>query len=112
MKYSSSIFFPAEWTSQSAVMLTWPHRETDWKHNLDEIIPCFVTIAKEIIKQEKLIIVCRTIKEVKQALGETDYSRIIFQKIRSNDTWARDHGPISVFSNNIPNLLYFTFNGW
>ena len=112
MEHSSSIFFPAEWSSQSAVMLTWPHRDTDWKHNLDEVIPCFVTIAKEIIKREKLIIVCRTIKEVKQALGETDYSRIIFRKIRSNDTWARDHGPISIFSNNIPNLLDFTFNGW
>jgi len=107
-----SIHFPAEWASQSAVMLTWPHSGTDWKLNLDEVIPCFVSIAKEIIKREKLIIVCRSVEEVKQALGETDYSRIIFRKIPSNDTWARDHGPLSIFVNDIPYLLDFTFNGW
>lgn len=109
---SISIYFPAEWTSQSAVLLTWPHRDTDWKHNLDEVIPCFAAIAKEIIQQETLIIVCQSIEDVKRALGETDYTRIIFREIRTNDTWARDHGPLSIFVNDIPYLLDFTFNGW
>ena len=107
-----SIHFPAEWTSQSAVLMTFPHSDTDWKHNIDEVISCFVAIAKEIIKQEKLIIVCKSIKEVRQAMGDTDYARIIFREICSNDTWARDHGPVSIFVNNIPCLLDFTFNGW
>jgi len=109
---SFSTHFPAEWTSQSAVLLTWPHRDTDWKNNLHEVIPCFVSIAKEITKREKLIIVCRSVEEVKHDLGDTDCSRIIFREIRSNDTWARDHGPLSIFVNNIPCLLDFTFNGW
>ena len=30
----------------------------------------------------------------------------------SNDTWARDHGPITVLDNNNPRLLDFIFNGW
>ena len=107
-----SINFPAEWSSQSAVMLTWPHSGTDWKYILDEVIPCFVSIAKEIIKHEKLIIVCRSIEEVKQFFEDADYSQIIFREILSNDTWARDHGPVSIFVNNIPYLLDFTFNGW
>ena len=107
-----SIHFPAEWTSQSAVLLTWPHADTDWKYDMDEVIPCFVSIAKEIIKREKLIIVCRSADEVKQTLGNIDYTRIIFREISSNDTWARDHGPLSVFINDVPHLLDFTFNGW
>ena len=107
-----NIIFPAEWSPQSAVLMTWPHSDTDWKYNLEEVIPCFVSIAKEIIKREKLIIVCRSIEEVKQSLGDTDFSRIIFREINSNDTWARDHGPISIFVNNVPHLLDFTFNGW
>jgi len=107
-----SIHFPAEWDSQSAVMLTWPHSATDWKHNLDEVIPCFVSIAKEIIKREKLIVVCQSQEEVKLLLGDVDYTRVIFKEICSNDTWARDHGPVSVFMNDIPHLLDFTFNGW
>jgi len=107
-----SIHFPAEWDSQSAVLMTLPHSGTDWKDNLDEVTPCFVSIAKEIIKREKLIIVCRSIAEVKQALGKADYERIIFREIPSNDTWARDHGPLSIFVNGVPYLLDFTFNGW
>jgi len=107
-----SAHFPAEWASQSAILLTWPHAETDWKRNLDEVITCFLSCAKEIIKREKLIIVCRSTDEVKHALGESDYSRVIFREIRSNDTWARDHGPLSIFVNDVPYLLDFTFNGW
>jgi len=107
-----SIRFPAEWAEQAAVLLTWPHCDTDWKPYLSEALSCFVSIAKEILKREKLIIVCQSIGEVKQALEKADYSRIIFREIRSNDTWARDHGPLSIFVNDAPYLLDFTFNGW
>jgi len=109
---SNLIHYPPEWTSQSAVLLTWPHSDTDWKQNLEEVIPCFVSIAKEIIKREKLILVCQSIEEVKQTLGNLDFEKVIFREISSNDTWARDHGPISIFVNNTPYLLDFTFNGW
>lgn len=111
-KNSLHITFPAEWHRQSAVMLTWPHADTDWNPILDEVIPCFVQIAKEIIKREKLLIVAPCIEEVKKDLGEVDYSRIIFAPINSNDTWARDHGPLSIFVNGVPYVLDFTFNGW
>ena len=107
-----SIHFPAEWSPQSAVLMTFPHSGTDWKDNLDEVIPCFVSIAKEIMKRENLIIVCRSIEETRQALGDVDFSRVLFREIHSNDTWARDHGPISIFVNDVPYLLDFTFNGW
>ncbi|MDL2222906.1 agmatine deiminase family protein [Bacteroidales bacterium OttesenSCG-928-M11] len=107
-----NIMFPAEWYNQSAVMLTWPHEDTDWYPILDEVIPCFVSIAKEIIKREKLLIVTPDINQVKQDLGNIDYSNIIFCSLNTNDTWARDHGPISVFVNEVPYILDFTFNGW
>ena len=107
-----SIHFPPEWAPQSAVMLTWPHAGTDWKNSLDEVIPCFAFLAKEIVKREKLLIVCPNTEEVKQALGETDYSRIVFREISANDTWARDHGPLSIRVNDVPYVLDFTFNGW
>ena len=42
---------PAEWYPQSAVQLTWPHEGTDWAPILDEVVPCFVEIAKEVIKR-------------------------------------------------------------
>ncbi|MDH6359252.1 agmatine deiminase family protein [Parabacteroides sp. PF5-9] len=107
-----TIFFPPEWYPQSAVQLTWPHEETDWQTLLDEVIPCFVAIAKEIIKREKLLIVCRSEKEVREQLGEVNYEQILFRELESNDTWARDHGAVSVFENGEPVVYDFVFNGW
>ncbi|GHT23611.1 hypothetical protein AGMMS4957_15410 [Bacteroidia bacterium] len=112
MNEKINIRFPAEWEPQSAVMLTWPHEGTDWSPILDEVVPCFVAIATEILKREKLIIVCRSIDAVKAQLGAVDYSKITFREIPSNDTWARDHAPITTFSKRKAHLLDFGFNGW
>jgi agmatine/peptidylarginine deiminase len=71
-----------------------------------------VSIAREIAQRECLVIVSPFIDEVKQALGKIDVSRIIFREIPTNDTWARDHGPIALFVNDKPYILDFTFNGW
>jgi agmatine/peptidylarginine deiminase len=106
------MYLPAEWAPQSAVMLTWPHAKTDWEPILDEVVPCFVSIAKEILKREKLLIVCGSIDDVKAALGEVDYSKILFKEILSNDSWARDHAPISVVVDGTSYILDFGFNGW
>lgn len=72
-----NVILPAEWYPQSAVQLTWPHENTDWAPILDEVIPCFVAIAKEVIKREKLLIVCPDETAVREQLGEVDYDRII-----------------------------------
>lgn len=109
---SPQIIFPAEWAQQSAVQLTWPHKNTDWRDILDEVIPCFVNIAREISIRQKLIIACHNIKEVKIQLGDLNLDNIIFREMETNDTWARDHGAISVLVNGKPTILDFTFNGW
>jgi agmatine/peptidylarginine deiminase len=108
----SEIVFPAEWYPQSAVQLTWPDRYTDWYFILDEVIPCYVAIAKEIVKREKLVIVCENEQAVRSQLGDVDYSRIIFCEAMVNDTWARDHGGISVIEDGLPLVYDFVFNGW
>ena len=110
--YMNKLTFPAEWHPQSAVQLTWPHQGTDWATVLDEVVPCFVTIAKEIMKHETLLVVCQDKDEVRWQLGNVDESRIIFREIPSNDTWARDHGGITVFDDGIPKVYDFVFNGW
>jgi len=112
MTNDNAIIFPAEWYPQSGVMLTWPHENTDWRNILDEVIPCYVNIAKEIVKREKLLIVCKNIEDVKKALGDIDYKQIIFHEMETNDTWARDHAPISIFAYGHPFICDFTFNGW
>ncbi|MBQ8988744.1 MAG: agmatine deiminase family protein [Prevotella sp.] len=82
---------PAEWESQWGVQLTWPHARTDWVPMLDEITATYEEMAREIRKREELLIV-----------GEP-----------SNDTWARDHGFITLVNDQGGvRLLDFCFNGW
>ena len=82
---------PAEWEPQWGVQLTWPHANTDWAPMLDEIIATYREMAREIEKREELLVV-----------GEP-----------SNDTWARDHGFITLVDDQgHARLLDFCFNGW
>ena len=106
------ILFPAEWVPQSAVQLTWPHKDTDWSPILEEAIVSFVAIAKEITKREKLLIVCANEAEVRSQLAGINCQSVIFREVISNDSWARDHGGITVFINGKPVIYDFVFNGW
>lgn len=114
MIQKTKIQLPAEWQTQSGVMLTWPHEETDWKDNLEEITDCYVNVAREILKREKLLIVCREKKKVEKALGlkKEEKEKVIFRELPSNDTWSRDIGPISILVDGKPYLYDFGFNGW
>lgn len=111
---------PAEWERQSGVQLTWPHCDTEW-YELDKVLECYTDIAYNILKYEPLMVVCRDIAEAKSDIGriaglkglQMDLDRICFYQAPLNDTWARDHGGISVFGDNGEKYLYdFVFNGW
>ena len=106
------IILPPEWDKQRFVQLTWPHADSDWAYMLDEVNTCFVNIAREISKREDLLIVCQSERETRELLRETNTARIRFIELPSNDTWARDHGGITIIENGKRKVLDFTFNGW
>lgn len=106
------VVFPAEWYPQSGVLITWPHADTDWFDILEEVTQCYVTFSKEILKRQKLIVVCPEEDEVVKHFTKEEQKNLIISEQKSNDTWSRDHGAISVFVNGIPTLLDFGFNGW
>ena len=37
-----------EWAEQDAVMLTWPHLDTDWSDILDKVEPVYVALCQQI----------------------------------------------------------------
>lgn len=105
--------FPPEWAPQSGVQLTWPHTETDWAYMLPEVEACFINIARAIACRELLLIVSPDIEEVRKKLpADINMDNIRFFSCETNDTWARDHGAITLWEDNTPTLLDFTFNGW
>lgn len=110
---TSAILFPAEWYPQSGIQLTWPHEETDWAYMLDEVTTCYIELAREIARRERLLIVTPHPKQVKQLLqGVVDLEAVTFAQCPTNDTWARDHGGITLFCNGTPAIYDFKFNGW
>ncbi len=106
-----------EWEPQSGVMVTWPHDRTDWRDDLAQVDACFALIAREVTRRETLVAVCRDQPHVElvQALVAAaggDPQRLACWIAPSNDTWARDHGPIAVRRDGALRLLDFRFNGW
>jgi agmatine/peptidylarginine deiminase len=112
---------PAEWEPQSFVQLTWPHAETDWHDILDEVYACYLDIARQIVRFEDLLIVTPHPYAVAKQLREAEIDpeayghRIVYHRCPTNDTWARDHGFLTLLSADAPArplLCDFCFNGW
>ena len=104
-------YLPAEWMEQSGVQLTWPDEQTDWVSNLEDVIPVYEKIAKEVLDREKLLLVCRDKHKLPSFL-KVNNENLIVREMPLNDTWARDHGAISTVVEGKPVLLNFRFNGW
>ena len=118
---------PAEWEPQAFVQLTWPHADTDWQPMLDEITETYVQMADAITAREPLLIVHPQPDTVKALLAERlpkeQAERINYFQCETNDTWARDHGFISLVKRREERgkrrvergkicVLDFCFNGW
>jgi len=103
---------PAEWEPQSAIQLTFPHANTDWGPMLDQVLPCFVEIAETISRFQPVLIVCQDPEALRPLLKNAQAEHLYFASADSNDTWARDHGGISVEQEDQILILDFVFNGW
>ena len=114
---------PAEWERQSGIMLTWPHAETDWKPYLRQITDTYLELADIITRYEHLLVATPILESTRSMLAKRlsadQMNRVHLFEIDSNDTWARDHGPITLVCKSqnsgymMPfTLLDFKFNGW
>lgn len=112
----SRITLPAEWFPQSGVQLTWPHEDTDWKPILKEVTKTYLSMAYEIASREKLILVTPDTESLKNLIAshlpQKIQNNIFYLQCPTNDTWARDHGFITLVSEQGCHLLDFKFNGW
>ena len=107
---------PAEWAPQSAIQLTWPHSGTDWAPMLPEVTECYLKMAFEMASRQPLLIVTPEPENLQQLLEQrlpaNVLENICIVKAETDDTWARDHGFITVEDTDGWHLLDFRFNGW
>lgn len=107
---------PAEWEPQDAVMLTWPHKNTAWNWILEDVTELYEALATVIVDYADVIIAAPSavIDDVRirlEAMG-APMEYIHIYPCESDDTWARDHGPLTVETVDGFKLLDFQFNGW
>jgi len=109
---------PAEWEPQAAVMLTWPHDDTDWAPELPLVEAVYRRIAACVAGQEALLVVCRDPAHRDRVRAQLAAAGVMpaaatLAIAPSNDSWARDHGPITVLDGAGNRLVVdFRFNGW
>jgi agmatine/peptidylarginine deiminase len=129
--------FPAEWEAQDAVVIAWPHAETDWAPWLISVEQSYVELARAILQRAKLVLLVADRDLEQRALRLIDRShdletgRILVTRFDYDDTWLRDSGPISLVNDQAvgagsnqtgsssaergsPNMTWldFRFTGW
>lgn len=105
---------PAEWENYDAVLMAWPHRETDWAYMLDSVQDTVVRIISELIDEGlKVILAAPCVEEVSEVLERFPKDHLFVVEVPTNDTWARDFGVITCKDNAEKYVAVdFAFNGW
>lgn len=114
--------FPAEWEPQSAVLIAWPHADTDWGPRLADVEETYIALVAAIVRfQDAVICVAdddlQTYAEARLRSARVDMDRVRFVTVDYDDTWLRDSGPITLrreagHSGAAFRLLDFRFTGW
>lgn len=108
-----SLRLPAEWEPQQAVLISWPHADTDWAYMLDDVQQCYSEMARAIARYARLIVVAPDTAIPRSCLSDIDESRVAYLDVPTNDTWTRDYGAITTIGpDGLPVYNDFCFNGW
>ncbi len=112
--------FPAEWETQDAVLLAWPHLGTDWASRLAAVEMTYQRLIAEISARQR-VVVCvpdAAVQRRAQAVianSAARRDRIAWVTVAYDDTWLRDSGPITLVPDQRSGrceLLDFRFTGW
>ncbi len=105
-----------EWAQQQAVMLAWPHQDTDWAPWLGAIQQDYLALIEAICTEVTPLVLCP------DAAGQASIEKALAGRCRHaprfvmasyNDTWCRDYGPVTLgAADGSLQLLDFRFRGW
>jgi agmatine/peptidylarginine deiminase len=108
---------PAEWEHQSGVLISWPTKTTDWRHNLAAAETTYLELATQISQYSHSYICCKdsdTRQRVQKLCRDTNIpgERYTLFTIPYDDTWSRDYGPLCLRRDTDIVWLNFEFNAW
>ncbi len=113
-------FFPAEFARQSAMWLSWPHKEASWPGKIATIYPVYARFIKLVSEGQKVNINVVDEEMKVKALGylhdeKANLDNVNFFIHPTNDAWCRDHGPaflINPLANNKKVIVDWGYNAW
>ena len=118
MTVITKLRLPAEWEMQSAVLIAWPHADTDWLRHLHQVENTYVAFAAAVTRFEPIVIVVANASIRIRALSLLDNAHVMLSRVRFvvlpyDDTWLRDSGPITLTdAHGTVQFTDFHFNGW
>ena len=102
-----------EWAVQDAVILAWPHANTDWAPWLAQAHATYDTIIQAIIARDACVLLLVDESECPHTkLRYQSNERIILIPAKYNDTWVRDYGFLTLSDGEVCHTVEFEFNGW
>ena len=102
-----------EWAPQDAILLTWPHSQSDWAPILPEVQRTYCDIIAQVVRFEPVVLIVPEDPDEYAALPSELRSRCLLVSCPTNDTWCRDYGPLALQSpNGVRGIVDFTFNAW
>jgi agmatine deiminase len=114
--------WPAEWEPHRATWLAWPHNPATWPGRFERVVPAYAEMVGALQGRE---LVCVNVQDeameekarsALHAAGVDADRGLRFHHIATNDTWARDHGPIFLVrqreGRSEKAILDFGFNAW
>ncbi|MBS0200774.1 MAG: agmatine deiminase family protein [Proteobacteria bacterium] len=114
---TNAVRFPAEWESQSAILIAWPTADTDWAPRLGEVEDTYIKLVVAITRFQPAVVIVgdddiEAYAEARLRSNRVDMSRVRFVSAPYDDTWLRDSGPITLRNGDGFTLLDFRFTGW
>jgi len=100
----------AEFASQDKILIVFPSKKSDWICCIKEAQESFANYINALAKYQLTVVLSDNIKLAKTYIPNT--KNIKFVNIKTNDTWIRDYGVISIKKNNQVVKQDFIFNGW
>ncbi len=100
-------YFPAEFETQSAMWLSWPHKEASWPGKLHMIYDPYAEFILRVARYQKVCInvadvimhheALQRIRNAKFVSSMSNVDQVLanisFYYHPTNDAWCRDHGP-------------------
>ncbi len=103
-----------EWHDIDAVMLAWPHAQTDWAPWLEEARTTYLNVISAVNRNNASVILLCAPDDVDNVLSRLPESaQVLIVPASYNDTWMRDYGFITCKdSDGNGSPVEFRFNGW